>query len=185
MKTKIFVSLFFLVTCFAFAQQRDYSSYAGYIDLGDFESFEKGDNVTEVLIEEHLIRMVSKMAKSSEPELSDILSGIKLVKVHAFETSDNSYADLVKRSEKIDKELLDKKWDRIVKTKSRDQFANVYIKTENDDKIVGLVVTSCEVDGEAAFVNIVGDINLETIGKLGDKFDIPSLGHIKKDSSHN
>ena len=32
--------------------------------------------------------------------------------------------------------------------------------------------------GEAVFVNIVGDINLETIGKLGAKFDIPALDQI-------
>ena len=75
------------------------------------------------------------------------------------------------------KEVEKKGWDRIVRMKDRDEAADVYIKTENDG-IIGLLVTAFNEDDEAAFVNIVGDINLETIGKLGDKFDIPSLDSI-------
>ena len=178
MKTKLVVLVMLFVTAFTLAQKGDYSKYPGYVDLGDFDSIEKGDEVTEVLIEEHLLRMVSKMAKENEPELSDILSGIKLIKVYAFESDKSTFVQIKERAEKIDKELMSKDWDRIVKTRSRDEFANVYIKTENEDAIVGLVVASGEERGESAFVNIVGDINLETIGKLGAKFNIPSLGGI-------
>ena len=42
-------------------------------------------------------------------------------------------------------------------------------------------MTSLEKSGEAAFVNIVGTIDLKTIGKLGKKFDIPQLEGIKDD----
>ncbi|MBU1098000.1 MAG: DUF4252 domain-containing protein [Bacteroidetes bacterium] len=183
MKTKIVLVFVFLISSALFAQKGDYSKFAGYINFGDFESLQKGDEVTEVLIEEHLIKMVAKMTAKSEPDLSELLNGIKLVKVNSFEVTDKSFEELKTRAEKIDKELMNRKWDRVVKTRSKDNFANVYIKTESEEKIIGLVVASVEKNGEAAFVNIVGDINLETIGRLGEKFDIPSLDNIKNEKS--
>ncbi len=182
MKTKIVLMLMMFLSIALLAQKNDYTRYKGYVDLGSFDSFDDSEQFTEVLIEEHLIRMVAKVAKNREPELSDILEGIKLVKVHAFETDDSSFEELKDRASKIDGELLSKDWDRIVKVRSRGEFVNVYIKTGNEDLIYGLVVASVEKNGEAAFVNIVGDINLETIGRLGDQFDIPSLGRINRDN---
>ena len=48
----------------------------------------------------------------------------------------------------------------------------------DEETIEGLVVTQVEKGGEAVFVNIVGDINLETISKLGSKFDIPGIDEL-------
>ena len=173
----------FLVST-GFAQKNDYSSYKGFIDFGNLEQFETGEEVTEVLIEEHLIRMVAKLATNEEPELSSVLDGIKLIKVHSFEISKENTEKLSNKVKEIDKTLMNEGWDRIVRTKSKEETVNVYILTNNEEKIEGLVVASFEKDGDATFVNIVGDINLETIGELSNKFDIPSIGgiHEKKDN---
>lgn len=179
--------LFLVLSVTGLAQKNDYSSYNGYIDFGDLTKFETGEEVTEVLIEEHLIKMVAKLAKSEEPEVSSVLDGIKLIKVHSFEVSESNKSELSAKVEKIDKELMSRGWDRIVKTKSKNESANVYILTNNEEKIEGLVVASIESGGEATFVNIVGDINLETIGELSGKFDIPGINevHKKKDSDED
>ena len=168
----------------AIAQKNDYTKHKGFIDFGDLEMFETGEEVTEVLIEEHLIRMVAKLATNEEPELSSVLDGIKLIKVHSFEISKENTEKLSNKVKEIDKTLLNEGWDRIVRTKSKEETVNVYILTNNEEKIEGLVVASFEKDGDATFVNIVGDINLETIGELSNKFDIPSIGgiHEKKDN---
>ncbi len=173
----------FLVST-GFAQKNDYSSYKGFIDFGNLEQFETGEEVTEVLIEEHLIRMVAKLATKEEPELSSVLDGIKLIKVHSFEISKENTEKLSNKVKEIDKTLMNEGWDRIVRTKSKEETVNVYILTNNEEKIEGLVVASFEKEGDATFVNIVGDINLETIGELSNKFDIPSIGgiHEKKDN---
>ena len=179
----IVILMGFLVST-GFAQKNDYSSYKGFIDFGNLEQFETGEEVTEVLIEEHLIRMVAKLATNEEPELSSVLDGIKLIKVHSFEISKENTEKLSNKVKEIDKTLMNEGWDRIVRTKSKEETVNVYILTNNEEKIEGLVVASFEKDGDATFVNIVGDINLETIGELSNKFDIPSIGgiHEKKDN---
>ncbi len=185
MKKKLL--LISMIMCFVLssvtAQKNDYTNYKGYVDFGNLEQFETGEEVTEVLIEEHLIRMVAKLATNEEPELSSVLDGIKLIKVNSFEISKENEGKLSNKVKEIDKTLMNKGWDRIVRTKSKEETVNVYILTNNEEKIEGLVVASFEKDGDATFVNIVGDINLETIGELGNKFDIPTIGdiHDKKD----
>ena len=174
----ILVSIFLMS---AFAQKKDYSSEPGYIDFGDLSVLESSEMVTEVIIEEHLLKMVSKMAQNEDDELASLIGGLKLIKVNAFEVSSTTADDIMKRIDDIDRALMSKNWDRIVKTKSRDESANVYIRTSDDELIVGLVVTAYEKNGDAAFVNIVGDINLETIGRLSQKFDIPSLDAVKSE----
>ncbi len=55
---------------------------------------------------------------------------------------------------------------------------NVYLKPTSDG-FSGLTVLTMD-NNEAVFVNIVGNINLEAISKLGERFDIPELDYIKK-----
>lgn len=159
------------------AQEKDYSGYAGFANFGDLTALQDGEMVTEILIEEKLLRMVAKFTKDDE-ELSDLIGGLKLIKVNTFEVTPSNSEELMDRAKSIDKDLMAKNWDRIVKTKSRGEVANVYIKTAGEDEFVGITVVTVDEGGEAAFVNIVGSINMDTLGKLGQKFDIPGLDDI-------
>ena len=177
----IAILLIFTVSLTAQDQETDYSKYPGYVNFGDLSALEDGEEVTEVLIEEKLLRMVSKFT-DDDKELSDLIGGLKLIKVNTFEVTPSNSTQLMDRAKSIDKDLMRNKWDRIVRTKSRGEVANVYIKTAGDDKFVGLTVVSIDEGGEAAFVNIVGTINMDALGKLGQKFDIPGLDDIKKEA---
>ena len=91
MKTliNILAVLFFVSAANLFAQDEDYSQYAGFANFGDLASLEDGEMVTEVLIEEKLLRMVSKFTKDDE-ELSNLIGGLKLIKVNTFEVTSNN-----------------------------------------------------------------------------------------------
>jgi hypothetical protein len=175
---KYFAVLFFVLVGFTSAQDKDYSKEPGYVDFGDLTSFETGEGVTEVYLEENLLKMVAKIAKESEPDVNELLNGLKLIKVNSFEVNDKNEAQLLSRMQEIDKQLSGKSWQRIVKRKAKDEAAYVYVRTGNADKFTGLVVLALDKPGEAAFVNIVGDINLETIGKLTNRFNIPALNKV-------
>lgn len=161
------------------AQNMSYTSEPGYVNFGDLESLQDGEEVTEILIEEKLLRMVSKFT-NDDPELSDLIGGLKLIKVNTFEVTPSNAEELMSKANAIDKDLMKKNWDRIVKTKSRGEVANVYIKTAGDDDFVGLTVVTVDEGGEAAFVNIVGSINMDALGRLGQKFDIPGLDSVQQ-----
>ncbi len=180
MKTqfKILATIMLLLSVSIFAQKKDYSKEPGYIDFGDLTALEEGESFTEVIIEEHLLRMVAKLARHEEPELEKVLSGLKLIKVNSFEVDDNNIETIKKKFNTVENKLKNSQWDRIVFSKNKYERTYVYILTKGDELITGLTIGTYEIDGEAAFVNIVGDIDLESIGRLSDKFDIPGIEHM-------
>ncbi len=184
MKRLLFIiPVFFLLAAFTiYAQDKeDYSKYPGYVDFGNLAPFMNSENMTEVNIEGYLLKMVSNMTEKNDQELSDLLKGLKLVKVYSFKVAGHDANEISGKIDQIDKKLSDKDWNRIVKVRSKGENTNVYIRTTPDQKnIVGLVVTSLEKNGEVAFVNIVGNIDMNALGRLGNKFDIPSLEKIHK-----
>lgn len=181
-KIKIIIATVAFLSINVLSQSTDVTKEPGYVDFGDFTSLENTTNITEIILDEDLLSVLASMSDESDPNIMSILNGIKLVKANVYEISDDNKDLLRKRINEIDSKLTNSNWKRIVKTRSKDEMANVYIKLNNDKKIVGLAVTNFEKDGEAAFVNIVGNIDLATIGKLGKKFGIPQLEGMKKNN---
>lgn len=182
MKKLFLIPLFlFLMTVTLTAQTGDVTIEPGYVDFGSFEALQNSTKVTEVLLDEDLLSALATISNEDDPNIMAILNGLKLVKANVFEINDENESELIKRINEIDSKLVKRNWKRIVKTKSDDEIANIYIKQNSQKKIIGLVVTSFnkEDKNEAAFVNIVGTIDLATIGKLGKKFNIPTLENVK------
>jgi hypothetical protein len=176
LKNYLFLIFFFPALLLA---QSDITKHPGYADFGDLTEFEQGDNVTEVFIEEGLIKMVANLSKSDDPQLSNMLNDLKLVKVNIFKPDNRAGKDVRSRIEKIDKELIAKKWERIVKVRDKNEVVNIYVKTSASG-FEGLTITTFDPKGEAVFVNIVGRIDLDKIGKLTEKFNIPSLDKVNQ-----
>ncbi len=177
------IKILFILTFFTLitlnAQDIDYSKLPGYVNFGDLSVFESGDEVTEVLIDHNLLKLVAKFTEGrdeEEKELSNLIGGLQLIRVNTFEVSPSDKQELLARVKEIEKDLRNKNWQRIVRTKSKDEITNIFIKTDNEnDNIVGLAIMTLDSLGEASFVNIVGNIDMETVGKLSNKFDIPGL----------
>jgi hypothetical protein len=180
MKTiKLTLLLIAFLTIALTAQSGDVINEPGYVDFGDLAEFESSTGVTEVILDEDLLSILAQISTDEDPNVMAILNGLKLVKANVFEVSDTNTGELESRISSIDSKLSGTNWKRIVKTRSEDELANVYIKQNSNKEIIGLVVTSFESSGEAAFVNIVGTIDLATIGKLGKQFNIPHLDGMK------
>ena len=177
----ITASLLFLFS--AIAQNNDVKNHPGYIDFGSFSEFEGLTGVTEVLLDEDLLSTLAEISTDDDPNIMAILQGIILVKANVFEVTDENKNQLMQKIESVDAQLSGSEWKRIVKTSGKEEIANVYIKQNSNKKIIGLVVTTLEENGESAFVNVVGEFDLSTLGKLGKKFNIPHLnGDHKKES---
>lgn len=182
MKTKNIILMLLLFSFALFAQSSDLKNEPGYVDFGDLSSFENSTGVTEVILEEDLLSTLAQLSSEEDPNIMAVLNGLKLVKANVFEVSEENQDELKSRINKIDSKLMSSNWKRIVRTRSTEETANVYIKQNSNKQIVGLTVTTIEEDGEAAFVNIVGIIELATIGKLGNKFGIPHLNGVNKNN---
>lgn len=177
MKSRIIkIAFSLLLVGILFAQKQDYSKYAGYVDFSQFEKFNMKDGSTEVVVEEKLLRMVGKMVQQEDKELQKLLNNLKLIKAVSFDVDDKNFKEMNSKIQNISDKLDSQGWDRIVKSKSDDRLAYVYVKTRGEDDVLGLVVLAIKNGEQAAFVNVVGDINMEAIGRLSTKFNIPALG---------
>jgi hypothetical protein len=179
--TKAVIVLAMIFTIAVQAQTKsDYSKEPGFFDYSQYTNLKSGDASTEVYLEEPLLKMVAKMADSKKEGVGKLISNLKLVRVNEFNLEKSEVEKTSSAIESIGKELLEKKWERIIRTKQKNNSVNVFVKP-NGDSYCGLVVTMLNNNGKATFVNIVGLIDLESIGKLSEELKIPGLGKVKEE----
>lgn len=177
-KTMIVFALFAFISVTA-QNKIDYSKEPGYFDYMQYTSLKPNDASTEVYLEEPLLKMVSKMAEDKKEGVGKIIAGLKLVRVNEFKVEKNELDNVSAAFENIGKELTSKKWDRIIKMKQVSNMVNVYVKPV-DGVYGGLLVTMLDKNGKATFVNIVGSIDLDTLGKLSEELKLPGLNKLKE-----
>lgn len=160
-------------------EDEELKKHPGYVDFSQLPIPTEGEELVEVYIRGPLLRLVAKAAGDEEEGLARMLSKLLLVRVNTFGTDSATALALRPQIAKIEQELARKQWEKVVRAKDRrGETAHVYMKMQGE-KILGLLVMAVEPGGEAAFVNIVGEIDMEAIGKLGKKFDIPVLEEVQ------
>ncbi|MDB4384662.1 DUF4252 domain-containing protein [Opitutaceae bacterium] len=90
--------------------------------------------------------------------------------------NDDNRAEATNHIESIRSELTQAGWARVVSVceKAGDNVA-VFLKQNGDESIQGVVVSVIGRKGEAVLVNIVGDVQLEQIARIGARLDIDPL----------
>ena len=164
----------------------EYKKMKGYVDFDAMGIFDNVEITVEVFLHGPLIKLCIEAIKHEEPEVAELLAGIKLVRVQQFELEDVAAKDVRDKTRKLAGKLEDKGWDIAVRVREKDEDVFIYLLPGKNDDIDGLVVMVIEDAEEATFVNIVGKIDPEQIGRIGrsihiDGLDIPELEkNIKK-----
>jgi hypothetical protein len=174
-KINLLTMLFFMAAGSAFAQQGDLKKEPGFFEFSQLSSLRSGEMISEVYLEEPLLKMVAGMTGESEEGVGNIIAALKLVKVQEFMVDEKEIERVEKTIESMDAELQNLKWQRIIKSRNKGNFTNVYVKPSSDRGYAGLVITSLDGKGKVSFVNIVGNIDLESIGKLSKQFNLPKV----------
>jgi hypothetical protein len=153
----------------------------GYVDFNAMKLFEDQEPRVEVFLKEPMLNLVTKFMREEEPELHDVLSKLKLVRVQIFDLNSDMIGEFNDATKSTTGELDKKGWERIVRVREDDSNVDIYLlPSESYESILGIVVMVAE-DEEAIFVNIVGEINPDDVARLGDHFDIEELHDIKAD----
>jgi|GEM_PF-501411 len=198
---KLFFVLFFALSLSILAQQKeDYSKYPGYFDYKEFAPLKNAEPTTEVYLEEPLLKMAAGVVHEKKGDVGNMIGGLKLVRVNEFKIEKSDIPSMENAIESMDKTLQSKNWDRIIRTKTTGNFTNVYVKKGANDEYLGLTLVSLDkkmgahnagdndnskesVDnsGKVTFVNIVGKIDLSTLGNLSEQLNIPEIDKAKKE----
>jgi len=137
----------------------------------------KASDTVDVSLSGSTLQFAAKFVDGKDPEeakVKKLMSGIVGIYVKSFQFKAEgtwSQADL----EGIRKQLHEPEWSRIVGVKSSEDRENteVFVRTENK-KIAGVAVISAEAK-QLTVVNIVGDVDLESLADLSGHFGLPKL----------
>jgi len=159
---------------------------SGAIDIGQLLPSAKGMFV-EVNLSSAMLRFAARIAARQEPETAELIRNLKSIRVNVVGMDDSNRAATVEQIESVRRKLEAQGWTKMVTVREKDGGDNVdiHVKQHGEESIDGLVVTVIDKKGEAVFVNIVGSINADQLGKIADKFDIEPLRkvHLKMEQA--
>ncbi len=160
------------------AQEDALKDYPGYVDFGELSAV-FGEPSVQISVGESLLGLVSSLSASEDPEAAELFNRLNGVRVSVFETDSmaDGAVDLVKD---VSSRLSDRGWEAVVTVNSKDEQVRVFMMI-NDDQVEGITVMAIE-ETEAVFVNVIGSINPEELGKVMENFDI-ELGESSDDSA--
>lgn len=168
------------------AQQQDnLRDIPGYVDFNEVSQwFESPANI-EVNLRGTLLNLIANSAGESESEFANLVGNLKAIQVRGFPMTDINQDEVLRHFDDLSRRLEDQGWERIVYIRDEGDNVNIYVKPEGDT-IAGLTVMVADPsDQETMFVNIVGSIRPEDIGKIGRGLDIEPLQDVDSSNQNN
>jgi hypothetical protein len=150
----------------------------GYVEFGDVWKWSDGDEEIEIELTQPLLGVVGAFIGDEDPELSNLIMDLHLVRVNSFSFRKSSDEDVRDMIDGLSGGLNKDGWENIIKVRERGERVNVFVKLDGDKRtregtfLSGLTVLVYE-RGQATFVNVVGRFRLEDIARVGRHFDIP------------
>jgi hypothetical protein len=155
------------------AQEDTLKDYPGYVDFGELSAV-FGEPTVQISVGESLLGLVSSLSASEDPEAAELFNRLNGVRVNVFETDSmaDGAVDLIKD---VSSTLSEHGWEAVVTVNSNDEQVRVFMMI-NDNQVEGITVMAVE-ETEAVFVNVIGSISPEELGKVMENFDIELDGH--------
>lgn len=157
----------------AYAEDAEIENHPGYISFDDIEIPKVSESATEISLGPDLLRLVSK---SEDGEVSSRLISLR---VKSYESNSIDIESLQPTLDRIERQLEKDDWKQIVKVKEEDERTTVSLKYD-EERILGLLVVSIELDGEVTFVNVCGDFDLEDLDDFDLDIDEAAIDSLKE-----
>lgn len=151
----------------------------GFVDFGKLVPSSTSDQFVEVQLHGALLKLAAQVSKKNEPEVADLLSGIERVRVNVVGLGEDNRAEITQRVKHIRAELAGNGWDQVVQAKEAKSDVSVYLKSTQQEVVQGIVVTIMEGGREAVLINVVGNIRLDQLGKLGERLNLDPLKNLE------
>ncbi len=147
----------------------------GQVDFGNLPLPGSGGECVEVRIRSNLIGMAARLVERQEPEVAQLLRGLKGIHVSVVSLDDKNREEVKNRIAKVRAALDDQGWESVVTARQKQDDIRVFLKTRGEEAVEGVVVTVVEGDKQAVLVNIIGDLRPDKIAEIGERLNIQPL----------
>ena len=124
-----------------------------------------------------MLQFAGKFLDGKDPDeakVKKLIGGIEGIYVKSFEFK-NEGAYLPADLEKVRSQLKAPEWSRIVGVKSSGESENIEVWVRNENgKVSGVAILASE-PRQLTVVNLVGNIDLDSLADLGGHFGIPKM----------
>lgn len=156
----------------AIAADQAADAHPGYADFGDLSGLSGVEPSVEISLGPALIRFVAAATRNEDSELADTLSKLRAIRVNVFEIPEDRVDSVSARAAEISRKLERGAWEPAVKVRGRQGSVNMYMKVDAEGVVQGMVVMMVEPGEDAVFLNIVGEIDPEQLGRVANKFGV-------------
>ena len=162
-----------LLTLPTAAARADITEEPGYFDLEWIEIPADAEEIQDIDLSAMLTEVAARAKEDGDHDLAKALAMVRSVRVKAFslEYRDKEVEAMVER---VNQDLKAGGWNRLIYMKDGDESVTVS-SMHVDGLMVGLVAVVYEPGDTAAFINVVGDLDLATLIGLAGEFDLDDL----------
>ena len=162
----------------------DVTKEPGYVDFGTMAIFGHKEADVEVLLEQALIKAVGEM--SGDPELKQMMAKLKQIRVQTFAIEPDKLEAIEKKTAEVARQLEAQGWAPMVKVVKPRAGERTYVYMKMSGSVIqGMTVMNVDPQDEASFINIVGEIDPEQVGKLSQKFHLSGMDSVKIRSDYH
>lgn len=148
---------------------------SGYVDFGKLVPSADAEQFVEVHIQGNLLKMAAKLAKSHEPDVAELIGRLEHVRVNVVGLGEDNRSQVRDRVASVRKDLEGRGWEKVVTVQEKNEDISVFLKARGADVVEGVMVTVISGDREAVFVNVVGEVDIEKLGQIGERLNLPPL----------
>ena len=153
----------------------------GYVDFEGLGLVDADEVNLRVSLFGPILRLVAEATRQDEPGFSELLDKLRAIRADIYEVDPDRRASLRRRTTETARLLERRGWQTVVEVRSATGDLS-FIQTRSDGSTIsGLSVMYIEPDGSAGFINIVGDVSPEELGRLGRTFHIEPLERMESE----
>jgi hypothetical protein len=152
----------------AMAHEDSLKDYPGYVDFGDLTDL-FGEPTVQISVGGSILSLVGSLSASEDPEAADLFKRLNGVRVNVFENTEVT-AEGLELVKDVSKKLGSMGWESVVTVNSEDEQVRIFMKIDND-MVQGITVMAVE-ENEAAFVNVIGNLNPKELEHVMENFDV-------------
>jgi len=153
----------------------------GYVDFEALGLVNQDEVNLRVSLYGPILRLVAEATRQDEPGFSDVLDKLRAIRADLYDVAPERRQELRRRTTETARMLERRGWQTVVEVRSKTGDLS-YIQTRSDGSAIsGLSVMFIEPDGSAGFINIVGDVSPEELGRLGRTFHIEPLERMESE----
>lgn len=146
----------------------------GFVDFAELGVDAPGELAVGIALSGPILRLVAEATRGEEPGFAELIEKLQGIFARVYEVPAHRRGSVERVARSAIRQLERRGWHTVVELHGDGDSSYLQIRTEGD-LIRGLAVIFVEADGTTGFINVVGNITPEEVGRLGRTFDIDAL----------